>query len=52
MKNCALPALHLANAILFWPVDEKAILPVLKKAHDQGVATINIGYNFMRDSDR
>ncbi|RLP26945.1 sugar ABC transporter substrate-binding protein [Mesorhizobium sp. YM1C-6-2] len=37
------------DAILFWPVDEKAILPVLKKAHDQGVATINIGYNFMRD---
>lgn len=37
------------DAILFWPVDEKAILPVLKKAHDQGVVTINIGYNFMRD---
>jgi ribose transport system substrate-binding protein len=37
------------DAILFWPVDEKAILPALKKAHDQGVVTINIGYNFMRD---
>lgn len=37
------------DAILFWPVDEKAIMPALKKAHDQGVVTINIGYNFMRD---
>lgn len=37
------------DALLFWPVDEKAILPVLKKAHDQGVVTINIGYNFMAD---
>jgi len=37
------------DAILFWPVDEKAILPVLKKAHDQGVVTINIGYNYMHD---
>jgi len=37
------------DAILFWPVDEKAILPVLKKAHEKGVVTINIGYNFMRD---
>jgi ABC-type sugar transport system substrate-binding protein len=37
------------DAILFWPVDEKAILPALQKAHEQGVATINIGYNFMRD---
>jgi ABC-type sugar transport system substrate-binding protein len=37
------------DAILFWPVDEKAIMPVLKKAHDKGVVTINIGYNFMRD---
>jgi ribose transport system substrate-binding protein len=37
------------DAILFWPVDEKSIMPVLKKAHDKGVVTINIGYNFMRD---
>lgn len=37
------------DAILFWPVDEKSILPALKKAHDKGVVTINIGYNFMRD---
>ncbi len=37
------------DAILFWPVDEKAILPALQKAHEKGVATINIGYNFMRD---
>jgi ribose transport system substrate-binding protein len=37
------------DAILFWPVDEKAIMPVLQKAHEQGVVTINIGYNFMRD---
>jgi ABC-type sugar transport system substrate-binding protein len=37
------------DAILFWPVDEKAILPALQKAHDKGVVTINIGYNFMRD---
>jgi ABC-type sugar transport system substrate-binding protein len=37
------------DAILFWPVDEKAILPVLKKAADKGVVTVNIGYNFMRD---
>lgn len=37
------------DAILFWPVDEKAILPVLKKAAAQGVVTVNIGYNFMRD---
>ena len=38
------------DAILFWPVDEKAILPVLKKAHDQGVVTINVGFNFMNDA--
>jgi ABC-type sugar transport system substrate-binding protein len=37
------------DAILFWPVDEKAILPALKKAADAGVVTVNIGYNFMRD---
>lgn len=37
------------DAILFWPVDEKAILPALQKAHEKGVVTINIGYNFMRD---
>jgi ABC-type sugar transport system substrate-binding protein len=37
------------HAILFWPVDEKAILPVLRKAADHGVVTVNIGYNFMRD---
>lgn len=37
------------DAILFWPVDEKAILPALKKAHDKGIVTINIGYNFIRD---
>jgi ribose transport system substrate-binding protein len=37
------------DAILFWPVDEKAILPVLKKAADKGVVTVNIGYNFLHD---
>lgn len=37
------------DAILFWPVDEKAIMPALQKAHEKGVVTINIGYNFMRD---
>lgn len=37
------------DAILFWPVDEKAILPALKKAAEKGVVTVNIGYNFMRD---
>ena len=37
------------DALLYWPVDEKAILPVLKKAADQGVVTVNIGYNFMLD---
>lgn len=37
------------DVLLFWPVDETAILPVLKKAHDQGVVTINVGFNFMND---
>jgi len=37
------------DLLLFWPVDEKAILPVLQKAADKGVVTVNIGYNFMHE---
>jgi ABC-type sugar transport system substrate-binding protein len=35
------------DLLLFWPVDEKAILPALRKVADQGVVTVNVGYNFM-----
>jgi ABC-type sugar transport system substrate-binding protein len=35
------------DLLLFWPVDEKTLLPALQKAADAGVATINVGYNFM-----
>lgn len=35
------------DLLLFWPVDEKAIAPALQKAAEQGVVTINVGYNFM-----
>ena len=35
------------DLLLFWPVDEKAIMPALQKAADKGVVTVNIGYNFM-----
>jgi len=35
------------DLLLFWPVDEKAILPTLEKAAEKGIVTINIGYNFM-----
>lgn len=38
------------DLLLFWPVDEKAIAPVLQKAVDRGVVTINVGYNFMHGS--
>jgi ribose transport system substrate-binding protein len=36
------------NLLLFWPVDEKAVLPALQKAAEKGVVTINVGYNFMK----
>ena len=35
------------DLILFWPVDEKSLLPALEKAAAKGIATVNIGYNFM-----
>jgi ABC-type sugar transport system substrate-binding protein len=35
------------DLLLFWPVDEKTLLPALQKASDAGVVTINVGYNFM-----
>jgi ABC-type sugar transport system substrate-binding protein len=35
------------NLLLFWPVDEKTLLPALEKAAAAGVVTINVGYNFM-----
>jgi ribose transport system substrate-binding protein len=38
------------DLLLFWPVDEKSILPALKKAADAGVVTVNVGYNFMHDA--
>lgn len=37
------------DLLLFWPVDEKAVLPALQKAQAAGVVTVNIGYNFMHD---
>ena len=37
------------DLLLFWPVDEKSVLPALKKAADSGVVTVNVGYNFMHD---
>jgi ABC-type sugar transport system substrate-binding protein len=37
------------DLLLFWPVDEKSVLPALQKAAAKGVVTINVGYNFMRD---
>ncbi len=37
------------DALLFWPVDEKAISPTLQKARAKGVVTVNIGYNYMKD---
>jgi ABC-type sugar transport system substrate-binding protein len=39
------------DLLLFWPVDEKAILPALQKAAEKGVVTVNIGYNFMHSPD-
>jgi ABC-type sugar transport system substrate-binding protein len=36
------------NLLLFWPVDEKSVLPALQKASEKGVVTINVGYNFMK----
>lgn len=35
------------DLLLFWPVDEKTLLPALQKASEAGVVTINVGYNFM-----
>lgn len=37
------------DLLLFWPVDEAAILPALNKAAEKGIPTVNIGYNFMSD---
>jgi ribose transport system substrate-binding protein len=37
------------DLLLFWPVDEKSVLPALKKAAEAGVVTLNVGYNFMQD---
>jgi ABC-type sugar transport system substrate-binding protein len=37
------------DLLLFWPVDEKSVLPALRKAADAGVVTVNVGYNFMHD---
>lgn len=35
------------SVILYWPVDDKAIEPVLKKAVDKGIATIDTGGGFV-----
>ncbi len=35
------------DLLLFWPVDEKSVLPVLRKAVEKGIPTVNVGYNFM-----
>lgn len=37
------------DLILFWPVDEAAMLPALQKAAEAGIPTVNVGYNFMID---
>ena len=35
------------DLLLFWPVDEKSIIPALEKAAARGIVTVNVGYNFM-----
>ena len=35
------------SVILYWPVDDKAIEPVLKKAVEKGIATIDTGGGFV-----
>jgi len=35
------------SVILYWPVDDKAIEPTLKKAVDKGIATIDTGGGFV-----
>jgi ribose transport system substrate-binding protein len=35
------------DALLFWPVDEKSVLPALAQAAAKNIPTVNIGYNFM-----
>lgn len=35
------------DMLLFWPVDEAAMMPALQKAAQQDIVTINVGYNFM-----
>jgi len=35
------------DVLLYWPVDEKSVLPALRKAVEKGIATVNVGYNFM-----
>jgi ABC-type sugar transport system substrate-binding protein len=35
------------DVLLFWPVDEKAMMPALEKVAAKGIPTVNIGYNFI-----
>ncbi|MEX0923752.1 MAG: substrate-binding domain-containing protein [Rhodovibrionaceae bacterium] len=37
------------DLLLFWPVDENAMIPALQKATQQNLVTINVGYNFMQN---
>ena len=35
------------DALLFWPVDEKSVMPALEKSAAKNIPTVNIGYNFI-----
>jgi ribose transport system substrate-binding protein len=35
------------DVLLFWPVDEKSMMPALEKAAAKNIPTVNIGYNFI-----
>jgi ribose transport system substrate-binding protein len=35
------------DVLLFWPVDEKAVMPAIEKAAAKNIPTVNIGYNFI-----
>jgi ribose transport system substrate-binding protein len=35
------------DVLLFWPVDEKSMMPALEKVAAKNIPTVNIGYNFI-----
>jgi len=35
-----------SDVLLFWPVDEKAVMPAIEKVAAKNIPTVNIGYNF------